>query len=328
MSQAKPADQVRMIRCNVAGEAYALDANRVQGIQRADRLHPLAGEDGLVGRLSGAGGEVSVYSLARLLRRPGRRADGTEHVVLVNTGPQPWGLLVDRVSQMGKVPANAVELLPPLVRNPATDYFQEVVKLEREMLLCLSPERLRPAARPPQPAFEPRTKPGTSGRQAAPANGPMRTRHRSGRQVVLFSTSEPRPEERPVTFGLSITQVAEILDLPAVVAVPGAPTFTVGLVNWRSRAVPVIDLTRRLGLPPSSPGKGARLLISHTSRRPELVGFLVRPSIRVVRLPLECRSSDQALSVDRTMVRGVLKWKTETLVIPDMNRLTECEPMS
>lgn len=48
--------------------------------------------------------------------------------------------------------------------------------------------------------------------------------------------------------GLDIKKVREVTELPAVVSVPRAPEFVLGLANIRGEVIPIISLRRRLGL--------------------------------------------------------------------------------
>jgi chemotaxis signal transduction protein len=121
--------------------------------------------------------------------------------------------------------------------------------------------------------------------------------------------------------------------------VPAAPAFVLGLVNWRDRPVPVIDLANRLGLAGlarSNANGRTRLMIARDkdhvlsvrssegnalkrgSNQGTLVGFLVRPAIRLLRLPIAHQPSSRPLTLDRVLTRGMVELEKETLVIPDL----------
>jgi purine-binding chemotaxis protein CheW len=50
-------------------------------------------------------------------------------------------------------------------------------------------------------------------------------------------------------FAINVFQVREILDLTPITKVPTAPEHLRGVVNVRGKAIPVVDLRRRFGLP-------------------------------------------------------------------------------
>lgn len=55
-------------------------------------------------------------------------------------------------------------------------------------------------------------------------------------------------------YGLPIVGIQEILRRLEVTPVPTAPAYVVGLINLRGRIAMVVDLRRRLGLPPPPAG--------------------------------------------------------------------------
>lgn len=321
VSQGKSVDTLRLIRCGLADETYGLDTTAVLNIHRAEYLRADGVPEGAVGRLPHAQGDLAVYSLAQRLRRPSPPAEALRHIVVLNAQPQPWGLLVERVSPITPVPARCLEPLPASLGTSAACCFRGAVKLERGLMLVLAPERLHPDA-PPAPGAEPVRKEEGGRRKEEPSPFILPERPRPGsRQLVLFSTAAPAREKRPLSFGVSTTQVADILEPPPLVPVPGTPADILGLVNWRDRLVPVLDLASRLGLPASGVPEHARLLIVRGTAGAGLLGFLVCPAIRVLRLPVACQPSDRGLPLEPSYLRGVVELRGETLVIPNVAAL-------
>jgi len=368
LKQTRTTETLRLIRCDTADETYGLDMSWVRSIQRTDRLRrnpraegpstPRQARDNAgsghspVGWLPGKEGDIPVFSLASQLGRPSPTKEGgaLQRIVVLNAGPRPWALLVDRVSQVIQVSADHVVPLPPVVVNPSTDYFAGVIKLDEELILFLSPERLHPdaslsAGRPVREAASSSPGPILSTRSPTASAGGQRRRHG---QIVVFSIAEPHPGEQALSFGLSISQVPEILEPLPLIPVPAAPAFVLGLVNWRDRPVPVIALAGRLGLAPEatpSTNGRTRLIIARDksyaqpvpspalspvegvvegsslkegSNQGRLVGFLVRPAIRVLRLPIAHQLCNRTLPLDQALTRGIVELENETLVIPDI----------
>jgi purine-binding chemotaxis protein CheW len=323
VSQGKSVDTLRLIRCGLADETYGLETTAVLNIHRAEHLRPGGDAEEPVGRLPHPQGDLAVYSLAQRLRRPSPPAEALRHIVVLDAQPQPWGLLVERVSPLTPVPARCLEPLPASLGTSAACFFRGAVKLERGLMLVLAPERLHPDA-PPAPEAEPVRKEEGERRKEDPSPfilHPSSFILPRSRQLVLFSTTAPAGEKRPLSFGVSTTQVAEILEPPPLVPVPGAPADVLGLVNWRDRLVPVLDLASRLGLPASGVPEHARLLIVRGAAGASLLGFLVCPAIRVLRLPVACQPSDRGLPLEPSYLRGVVELRGETLIIPDVAAL-------
>jgi purine-binding chemotaxis protein CheW len=68
-------------------------------------------------------------------------------------------------------------------------------------------------------------------------------------------------------FGVPVDIVQEILDMRPVCRMPEAPPHVAGLIDVRGRAVPVIDLRVRLGLPAVPPTPGTRILVLDVTAR-------------------------------------------------------------
>ena len=73
--------------------------------------------------------------------------------------------------------------------------------------------------------------------------------------------AKPAPRPRYATFlvgelyfGVDVLRVQEVLRRQPMTPVPGADAAIAGLINLRGQIVTAVDLRRRLGLPPRTPG--------------------------------------------------------------------------
>lgn len=79
------------------------------------------------------------------------------------------------------------------------------------------------------------------------------------------------PGERPVAavilrfagarYAVEMSTVAEVVPVPRVTRVPGGPLWLSGVVNWRGRVLPVIDLRPMVGATMSPLPTSARLVV-------------------------------------------------------------------
>jgi purine-binding chemotaxis protein CheW len=320
VSQVAVAKPVRLIKCGLGEETYALDMGRIQGIERADRLQLGSAEDGPVGRLPGPGLGIEVYSLAERLGRPIPPVGAQNQVVVLHGPLGPWGLLVDRVSQVIAVARDRVDMLPPIVTRRAASFLQGVVHLDGGMVLLLDSEALNPQL-PPGPVTRSPDSEGNLAARYARAFENLRGYRRGSTEIVLFTTAEPQPRTRPTSFGLSKSQILEIVEAGPIVPVPAAVAFLWGLISWRSLPVPVLDLGTRLGFQPAVMDKRTRLMVIHGGDRAEVIAFPVRPLIRVLPLPIDHAPCRQTFPVDPGLTRGMFELKGETVVIPDMQTI-------
>jgi chemotaxis signal transduction protein len=348
----KSTDALHLFRCTIGAETYGLDMSWVRSVQRIDAL--LMNSDmqtnstGFVGWLPSNEGDIPVFDLAHRLRRPFATDRTNSHqriIILPSPAPfthswsakeQPWGLLVDHVWPVTKISGDNFAPLPPLVVNPATNYFEGVITLDGSLILFMSPEWLHPDAPSPlngsattkvqtpainRPISEKRAAPHQNGKNSATLQPPQAVK--SAGWLIIFSTSQAPSGERPILFGLSISQAPEVLAPLPLTPVPTAPPFVLGLINWRSRPVPVIDLNARLGLAarPMSSGEHHRFLMVRGYQPQSFVCLPIQPNVRMVQLPLAHRPSHRPLPLNKELVQGIFELEQGTLVIPNMKTL-------
>jgi purine-binding chemotaxis protein CheW len=62
-------------------------------------------------------------------------------------------------------------------------------------------------------------------------------------------------------FAIDVAQVREVLELPPITRVPTAPAYMRGVVNVRGKAVPVVDLRTKFGLPAAEDTLNSRIVV-------------------------------------------------------------------
>jgi chemotaxis signal transduction protein len=308
MSLATATQISSLIRCGVGSQSFGLDMTWVRAIVRSDRLRRQPGPQGRVGFVKDSEGDVPVYGLAALLGLSASSPAHTQPIVVLNTQPRPSGLLVDQVSQVIYVPTERVAPLPELATVEGPNYFTGVLRYD-ELVLLLAPDRLVPDCTPDVAPWTPEP-------EAAIDDLVGWSQRQRERQLVLFSAVDLGPGVRPIAFGLSLTQVVEVLGAASPLPVPLAAPFVHGLLHWRDRAVPVIDLAARLGLTPAR--RRDRFLIV---RPVSLIAIPIEITVRVLRLPVAHQPSDRCLAIDPEGVKAVLELKNETVIIPDLTSL-------
>ena len=68
-------------------------------------------------------------------------------------------------------------------------------------------------------------------------------------------------------YAVPLQATERALRMVAISPLPGAPQMLAGVINLHGRVVPVVDLRRRLGLPPREYGSAAHLLVVKSPRR-------------------------------------------------------------
>jgi purine-binding chemotaxis protein CheW len=62
-------------------------------------------------------------------------------------------------------------------------------------------------------------------------------------------------------FAINVAQVREVLEISQITRVPTAPGYMRGVVNVRGRAIPVVDLRLKFGLPPVADTVNSRVVV-------------------------------------------------------------------
>ncbi|MEY9182594.1 purine-binding chemotaxis protein CheW [Bradyrhizobium sp. USDA 326] len=74
------------------------------------------------------------------------------------------------------------------------------------------------------------------------------------------------------TFGISIRNVREILDMRPISRLPHAPNFLLGMIDVRGSGYPIVDLRTKLGLPGVPSTEATRIIILDVPMKDRLVG--------------------------------------------------------
>jgi len=139
--------------------------------------------------------------------------------------------------------------------------------------------------------------------------------------------SEQRGSHHLVTFGLGrecygvpIEMVQEIIRAAGITPVPGAPSQVRGVINLRGRIIPVLDLSKRLGLPEREESDEQRIMVVELGAK--RLGMLVDSVAQVIRVPaaLVEELPEEAVSIDQKYLLGVGKLEGGLVFIVDLAR--------
>lgn len=139
------------------------------------------------------------------------------------------------------------------------------------------------------------------------------------RQLVVFRLSEGE-------YGIDIMKVKEIIRYQKTVKIPNAPKFVEGIINYRSSAVPIIDLNKRFELAGKGIGDNTRIIIVNLDKRQ--VGFMVDEVEEVLRISEENIESVSEIAVDinRRFIKEIGKLDDRLIILLDLHKvLTEDE---
>ncbi|MGL6073262.1 MAG: chemotaxis protein CheW [Fimbriiglobus sp.] len=299
----KNTETIRLVRVGLSGEEFAVPLDAVETILR---LEPGRwadnGEYGnaVRGSLVYRGEEVGVLCLGSLL---GRNPVTNRHpfAILLNSASGRFAILVDRVSQSKDYPLDQLQTPPELVSHSTNGLVSHFIAEEETFLMVMAAERLIDDT----PAKSRRRNITTREKPSGLAE-----------QIIAFRSQEFTTSERPYTFGIPARNVVEVMTLPPIQKLPTTSSDFLGVVPWRGRVLPVVDLSARMGLAPSS-AAATRAVVTLVDGRPFALAAM--PGVHVWNLPLPHAASTKTWPSQ--YLRGAVELKAESLLSPDLVRL-------
>jgi len=126
-------------------------------------------------------------------------------------------------------------------------------------------------------------------------------------------------------FAINVAQVREVLELPLITKVPTAPDYMRGVVNVRGKAIPVVDLRLKFGLPSTPDTINSRIVVLELELDGEttVVGGIADSVHEVIELEADQINPPPRIAMRwRTeLIQGMGKRGDEFIIILDINRV-------
>jgi purine-binding chemotaxis protein CheW len=290
---------MRVVSFQVGGARFALPADVVSEVVEAGPINQhvpgVAGQP--LGLTRVRGSWIPVIELSRLLDDVASPSIDSENaVLLLLEGEQ--GQVGLRVQDYGEV-ALARRRAMRQTRGPA-----ELIELNGELVRFLDPAALRL---------------GTVGRSQS--KGGVMNERLAGPEpakAVVFRLGDDE-------FGLDVMQVVEVIHLPEVRTVPGAPEFVEGLATLRPSVVPIIDMRKRFSLSVNETGLPPRLLVVEMGKAH--VGLVVDSVPGVIPLTDDSVSLAPELfrGLARRFLKGIARIENRLIILLDIERILDTE---
>ncbi|MBE7504133.1 MAG: chemotaxis protein CheW [Verrucomicrobiales bacterium] len=130
-------------------------------------------------------------------------------------------------------------------------------------------------------------------------------------------------------FAINVAQVREVLELPPVTKVPTAPDYMRGVVNVRGKAIPVVDLRRKFGLPPTPDTVHSRIVVMELDLdgEPTVIGGIADSVHEVIELePGQINPPPRiALRWRTDLIQGMGRRGDDFIIILDLARVFSAE---
>jgi len=298
------APDFRLMPCQAGGRSYYLDASAVRSVHRKEEWRLNWRSEVPLGWVRYRGEEIPILDLARALGVSHTTVADNAVVVETESGPKAWG-----VGGVGRVVSLAGERILPV---PGTFWTENsppwigVVTGEGTQALCVSPQHLgvgMPQPSAPTPAH------------AASASGAFEPARATGR-AILFGAYDNRGRLPEVRFFLGFGQVAEFITAPRVVPVPAGRPWLIGIIVWRGRSVPVINLGWGV-TGKATPIETEDYLIVRASAGGDVVAVTVLGKPEAVDLPFECEREAEPRVTSPEWFLAAFKQKHQLFLTPN-----------
>jgi purine-binding chemotaxis protein CheW len=133
-------------------------------------------------------------------------------------------------------------------------------------------------------------------------------------------------------FAIDVSQVREVLEKSRITRVPTAPEYMRGLANVRGKAIPVVDLRLRFGLPPAGDSVHTRIIVMELALDGESVVLGgIADSVHEV-IELEAGSMEPppriAMRWRTEFIRGMGRRGDEFIIVLDVNAVFSSEDLA
>lgn len=141
------------------------------------------------------------------------------------------------------------------------------------------------------------------------------------RQVVVFELGDEK-------YGIAISTVREIIRMPTVTQMPGAPEHVRGVINLRGRVIPVVDLRTRFRLPAVELTADTRVLVVDILG--ENIGVVVDAVTEVRRISTDSVEAPGATTTteESYYIEGIAKQEEHLLILLDLERALSSQALN
>ncbi|MEI6413381.1 MAG: chemotaxis protein CheW [Pseudomonadota bacterium] len=159
-----------------------------------------------------------------------------------------------------------------------------------------------------------------------------RQRTREVRTLVNDTTQYLTCSVGDETFAIAVAQVREVLDVCPFTKIPNLPPFVRGMIDVRGRAVPVVDLRLKFGLPPAEVTDHTRIIVLEVviGARSMVMGALTDRVFEVTALdPGEMEPPpDIGMRWRSEIIRGIGRRHHHFVIVLSLNKLFSLEDVT
>ncbi|KNY26298.1 chemotaxis protein CheW [Pseudobacteroides cellulosolvens] len=290
-------EEEQLVSFMIGKEEYALNIMQVKEIIRVPEIVKVPNcEHYIEGVVSIRNHLLPILNLRRYFGM--EDDDLTDHtrILIVDMGNMTSGILVDKVTEVIRVPTSVIQPPPPVFYNADGEQIKGIAKLNngKRLLLLLEPTKLL---------------------SMDELSNIKSYQESSSEEETKSIERQLMDEEQLVTFKLDneefaikITDVQEINRMTEITKIPRAPYFIEGIVNLRGNIIPALDLRKLFGLSDQEKTDSTRVIIVDVeSKKTGIVVDAVSEVLRFEKSYIEAPPKILSSGIDTEYIEGVGK---------------------
>ena len=136
--ESKTDDEIQLVVFSLGREEFAVEVTQVREIMRMEEITRMPKTPHFVeGIINLRGQIIAVVELAKRLNLESGERSGETRIIVVEAEDIKVGMIVDSVSEVLRVNADAVEPSPTLTTDVSAAYLQGVVKQDNRLIILL-----------------------------------------------------------------------------------------------------------------------------------------------------------------------------------------------
>lgn len=142
-SASKASGEIQLVLFKMSGSEFGVEIRQVREINRVGEITQVPkSPDFLEGVMNLRGRIVPVVDLKKRFRLPPTEKTNQSRIMIAEVGDQLVGLLVDRVTEVLKVPPSSVSPPPEMVLTIAGEYLSGLVEAKNRLVILLNLPRI------------------------------------------------------------------------------------------------------------------------------------------------------------------------------------------
>jgi purine-binding chemotaxis protein CheW len=230
----------QLVTFTLDGVEFGLDIDRVQEITPRTTMTGVPGAPSFVlGVVNLRGMIIPVLDSRLRFHLVGKPPTSKTRIIVLDLAGQPTGLQVDSVAEVVRLEDYTIRETPPLVAGVRSEYLAGMVTVGDRLITLINLEKILDSSEFSHRELLLENNASSRGLGAGMANIIEQEAIEEDLPYVTFALGKE-------SFGISLQQVEEIIELPSITKVPDAPDYVLGVICLRDQVLPLLDIIRLL----------------------------------------------------------------------------------